>query len=107
MRSHISRAHLSIALATLLFTAALAADAPAADTATFPVTITIDAARPIGPMKPIWRYFGADEPNCAYMPSGSKLLKELGQLGPGGAYFRTHNLLTTGDGTPALKWGST
>ena len=22
-------------------------------------------------------------------------------------YFRTHNLLTTGDGTPALKWGST
>ena len=24
-----------------------------------------------------------------------------------GAYFRTHNLLTTGDGTPALKWGST
>jgi xylan 1,4-beta-xylosidase len=29
---------------------------------------------------------------------------------PGGrtaVYFRTHNLLTSGDGTPALKWGST
>ena len=23
-----------------------------------------------------------------------------------GIFFRTHNLLTTGDGTPALKWGS-
>jgi xylan 1,4-beta-xylosidase len=22
-------------------------------------------------------------------------------------YVRTHNLLTTGDGSPALKWGST
>ncbi len=26
---------------------------------------------------------------------------------PKDVYFRTHNLLTSGDGTPALKWGST
>src|SRR5262249_61471832 len=26
---------------------------------------------------------------------------------PRAVYFRTHNLLNTGDGTPALKWGST
>ncbi len=26
---------------------------------------------------------------------------------PGEVYFRAHNLLTTGDGTPGLKWGST
>ncbi len=36
-----------------------------------------------------------------------KLLLELGKLRPGGVYFRAHNLLNTGDGTPAFKWGST
>jgi xylan 1,4-beta-xylosidase len=41
------------------------------------------------------------------MKDGRKLLAELGQLGPHQVYFRAHNLLTTGDGTPALKWGST
>jgi xylan 1,4-beta-xylosidase len=73
----------------------------------FPVTITVDAARPLGEMRPVWRYFGADEPNYAYMPHGQKLVRELGELGPRPEYFRAHNLLTTGDGTPALKWGST
>jgi xylan 1,4-beta-xylosidase len=67
----------------------------------------VDAAKRVGEMRPVWRYFGADEPNYAYMENGRKLLKELGELGPHGGYFRAHNLLTTGDGTPALKWGST
>src|SRR5712691_4094243 len=80
--------------------------ASAADGA-FPVTITIDASHPRGELKPIWRFFGADEPNYAYMKDGRKLLAELGQLGPPQVYFRAHNLLTSGDGTPALKWGST
>jgi xylan 1,4-beta-xylosidase len=71
------------------------------------VTLSVDASRTVGPMRPLWRYFGADEPNYAYMPHGQKLIKELGSLGQGPAYFRAHNLLTTGDGTPALKWGST
>jgi xylan 1,4-beta-xylosidase len=73
----------------------------------FPVTITVDAAKPIGAMKPIWRMFGADEPNYATMKDGKKLLAELGELRPGDVFFRAHNLLCTGDGTPALKWGST
>ena len=73
----------------------------------FPVTIQIDAARPVGEMKPIWRFFGADEPNYATMKDGRKLLSELGELQPKNVYFRTHNLLNNGDGTPALKWGST
>jgi xylan 1,4-beta-xylosidase len=73
----------------------------------FSVTVTVDAARPAGELKPIWRFFGADEPNYATMKDGRKLLSELGQLRPGDVYFRTHNLLCTGDGTPALKWGST
>ena len=41
------------------------------------------------------------------MKNGKKLIGELGALGPKNIYFRAHNLLTSGDGTPALKWGST
>jgi xylan 1,4-beta-xylosidase len=75
---------------------------------TFPVKIRVDASRIKGPLRPVWRMFGADEPNFAYMKDGQKLLAELGQLGSQTpVYFRTHNLLTSGNGTPALKWGST
>lgn len=73
----------------------------------FPVTISVEADRVVGEFRPVWRFFGADEPNYAYMRDGKKLLGELGKLAPDQVYFRTHNLLTTGDGTPALKWGST
>jgi len=73
----------------------------------FVVQVKVDASRRTGQLKPVWRFFGADEPNFAYMKDGQKLLGELGQLRPGAVYFRTHNLLTSGDGTPALKWGST
>jgi xylan 1,4-beta-xylosidase len=73
----------------------------------FPVTIQVDAAQPRGALKPVWRFFGADEPNYATMKDGRKLLGELGALGPARAYFRAHNLLTSGNGTPSLKWGST
>ena len=73
----------------------------------FPVSIQVDASRDIGELRPIWRFFGADEPNYAPMKDGRRLLGELGALRPRDVFFRTHNLLTTGDGTPALKWGST
>jgi xylan 1,4-beta-xylosidase len=93
---------LLILAATFQFNpASFSADAP------FPVTIRVDGAKSLGPLKPIWRYFGADEPNYAYMKDGQKLLGELGEMAPKQVYFRAHNLLTTGDGTPALKWGST
>ena len=86
--------------------AAFAAHAIAADAAR-PVTITVDASRSEGPLPPVWRFFGADEPNYATMKDGRKLLVELGNLRRGEVYFRAHNLLNTGDGTPAFKWGST
>ncbi|MCI0464509.1 MAG: hypothetical protein L0Z62_46855 [Gemmataceae bacterium] len=73
----------------------------------YPVSIRVHADRARGALRPIWRFFGADEPNYAYMKDGKKLLAELGNLRPRSVYFRTHNLLTSGDGTPALKWGST
>src|SRR5450756_248008 len=98
----------TIALAALAFIIAsrsLAEDATNA--APFTVTITVDGSQPLGELKPIWRFFGADEPNYAYMKDGKKLLGELGQLGGPQVYFRAHHLLTSGDGAYALKWGST
>ncbi len=72
-----------------------------------PVRIRVDASKDVGEMRPIWRFFGYDEPNYTYMKDGQKLLSELSSLGREPVYVRAHNLLTTGDGTPALKWGST
>jgi xylan 1,4-beta-xylosidase len=69
--------------------------------------LRLDAAQTNGPLRPIWRFFGADEPNYATMKNGQKLIAEEGALSPKNVYFRAHNLLTSGDGTPALKWGST
>lgn len=86
--------------------APVSADAQA-NVSPFSVAIQIDADKTLGELRPIWRFFGADEPNYSYAPHGRKLLAELGQMRPREVYFRTHNLLTTGDGTPALKWGST
>jgi xylan 1,4-beta-xylosidase len=92
-------------LALLLLTGLICA--PTLRAAAFPVTVTIDAGRPVGALPPIWRFFGADEPNYATRPDGERLLMELGDLRSGAVYFRAHNLLTTGDGTPDFKWGST
>jgi xylan 1,4-beta-xylosidase len=71
------------------------------------VSIRIDTSKSKGEMKPVWSFFGYDEPNYTYMKDGKKLLSELAELSPVPVYVRTHNLLTSGDGTAALKWGST
>ena len=71
------------------------------------VTVRVDAAKSQGRYTAIWNYFGADEPNYVYASNGEKLLHELSELSPVPVYFRTHNLLTTGDGSSSLKWGST
>ena len=91
----------------LKLTALLLTFASVARADSFPVHIDVDAAKPIGPLKPIWRFFGADEPNYAYMPHGRELLGELGELKKGEVFFRTHSLLSTGKGEHGLKWGST
>jgi xylan 1,4-beta-xylosidase len=69
--------------------------------------IHVDLTKETGAMKPIWAWFGYDEPNYTYMKDGKKLLSEIAALSPVPVFVRAHNLLTTGDGTPALKWGST
>jgi len=71
------------------------------------VSIDIDFNKQKGPLKPIWAYFGYDEPNYTYMKDGKKLLTEISKLSKVPVNVRAHSLLVTGDGVAALKWGST
>src|ERR1035437_1768587 len=87
-----------LALALLILGSAAAQDA---------VTIRVEATTRNGLFKPIYSYFGYDEPNYTYMKNGTKLVGELASLSPVPVYVRAHHLLCTGDGAPALKWGST
>jgi len=71
------------------------------------VNIQVRADQSEGPMSSVWNFFGYDEPNYTYAPNGKKLLNELAAATPVPVYVRVHNLLTTGDGSASLKWGST
>jgi xylan 1,4-beta-xylosidase len=71
------------------------------------VTIQVHADRSAGEWKPVWNFFGYDEPNYTYAPNGRKLLGEISGLSASPAYIRVHNLFTTGDGSSSMKWGST
>ena len=83
----------------------LAASAQKVPNAT--IEIQVHAGRTAGSFQPVWAYVGHDEPNYTYWPEGRALLAQLAATEPRGFHDRVHNLLTTGDGTPALKWGST
>jgi xylan 1,4-beta-xylosidase len=79
----------------------------AQETKPLPATITVSLKDEAAEMSPVWAWFGHDEPNYTYMKDGRKLLAELAKLSPVPVHLRVHNLLTTGDGEAALKWGST
>jgi xylan 1,4-beta-xylosidase len=85
----------------------LVAPSLAAQEAAPPVHIHVQADKVEAPLSRVWNYFGYDEPNYSYAPNGKKLLNEIGALAPVPAYVRVHNLLTSGDGSASLKWGST
>ena len=71
------------------------------------VEIQVQADKVQEPITPAWNYFGYDEANYTYSANGKKLLRELAALSSAPVYVRVHNLLTSGDGTASLKWGST
>lgn len=71
------------------------------------VEIKVDLAKKVGRYEPIYRAFGADEANYMTAANGRKLLGELHAMSPVPVYIRVHHLLTSGDGTPELKWSST
>jgi xylan 1,4-beta-xylosidase len=90
--------------ASALFLCAVlaASQAPAPN----PVSIRVDLAKPVGSFKPIYSWFGYDEANYTTMKYGRELLGELHDLSPAPVHIRVHNLLTSGNGVPELKWSS-
>jgi len=91
----------TISLVFLFFQYSLAQRIPGS------VKVIVDLEQKKAPMKPVWAWFGYDEPNYTYMKDGKKLLTELAALSPSPVFVRAHSLLVTGDGVAALKWGST
>jgi xylan 1,4-beta-xylosidase len=71
-----------------------------------PVSIQVDLAKPQGPYKPIYAWFGYDESNFTTMQHGRQLLRELHDLSPAPVTIRAHHLLTSGNGVAELKWSS-
>jgi xylan 1,4-beta-xylosidase len=71
------------------------------------VSLQVRVDQSEGAISPVWNYFGYDEPNYTYAPNGKRLLGELATANAAQVYVRTHNLLTSGDGSASLKWGST
>jgi xylan 1,4-beta-xylosidase len=110
MRSWIRNRHSSRIWVLLLLAGAIAALKPpignSQQTADH-ISIQVHFNQSEGPLNPIWNYFGYDEPNYTYAPNGTKLLGELTTLHAAPVYVRVHNLLTSGDGSASLKWGST
>src|SRR5580693_6953232 len=90
----------TIGMTFLLFTSV---GPPPCARAAEPAVIAVDASATSRTYRPVWNYFGADEPNYVYARNGEKLLHELAALSPVPVYFRAHNLLTTGTGEGSLK----
>lgn len=94
-------------LSTIPLRAQAAVPEPEPPTASTPVTIDVDLSHTLGTYRPIDNWFGYDEANYTTAPGGRKLLKELHDLSSVPVYIRFHHLLTSGNGTPELKWSST
>ena len=71
------------------------------------VTIDVDAKAAGTPLEPVWAFYGYDEVNHTTTPEGEELLRTLSTAHTAPVHIRTHFLFNTGDGMPALKWGST
>lgn len=71
------------------------------------ISIAVNLDQTVGPYKPIYAWFGYDEGNYTTAPNGRRLLGELRDLSPVPVTIRVHHLLTSGNGTPDLKWSST
>lgn len=72
-----------------------------------PVPVTVHTDRIVGELRPVWNGFGYDEALTTLTPEGQHLLREVNKLSADPILIRVHHLLTSGDGTLALKWSST
>ena len=59
------------------------------------------------PLERVWPFHGYDEINYTTTAEGAALLGAIVAAHTAPVHVRNHFLLNTGDGTPAMKWGST
>ena len=96
------RASLGVVTAGVLALASLArAQTPAT------VNVSVDATSVGTPLERVWPFHGYDEINYTTTPEGEALLGTIAAAHTAPVHVRSHFLLNTGDGTPAMKWGST
>jgi xylan 1,4-beta-xylosidase len=72
-----------------------------------PIPVSVHADQVTGDIRPIWNYYGYDEAGTTLTREGRDLLGKLNALSDEPVRIRVHHLLTSGDGTLALKWSST
>jgi len=89
-------------------TVGLLAQAAAAQAQTALTThVSVDATAPGPPLQRVWSFHGYDEINYTTSTEGEGLLRTLVAAHTAPVHVRSHFLFNTGDGTPAMKWGST
>jgi xylan 1,4-beta-xylosidase len=71
------------------------------------VSVSVDATAVGMPLERVWPFHGYDEINYTTAPEGKALLGTIVAAHAAPVHVRSHFLLNTGDGTPAMKWGST
>ena len=71
------------------------------------VNVSVDATAAGTPLERVWPFYGYDEINYTTAPEGKALLGTIAAAHTAPVHVRSHFLLNTGDGTPAMKWGST
>jgi len=72
-----------------------------------PVNVSVDATAAGTPLERVWPFHGYDEINYTTTAEGTALLAAIAAAHTAPVHVRSHFLLNTGDGTPAMKWGST
>ena len=85
----------------------LAPNAPAHAQAPATVNVSVDATGAGTPLERVWPFHGYDEINYTTVPEGETLLAAIAAAHAAPVHVRNHFLFNTGDGTPAMKWGST
>jgi len=71
------------------------------------VNVSVDATSVGTPLRRVWPFYGYDEVNYTTVPEGRALLAKVIAMNTAPVHVRSHFLLNSGDGTPAMKWGST
>ncbi len=85
----------------------LALASPARAQAPARVNVSVDATAAGTPLERVWPFYGYDEINYTTTPEGKALLATIAAAHTAPVRVRSHFLLNTGDGVPAMKWGST